>query len=42
MMSEYYPNNWVVLKLKADKGTYPIYKVLADWRLSDECSLYNQ
>jgi len=30
-MSEYYPHNWVVLKLKADKGADPIYKVLAGW-----------
>ena len=30
-MSEYYPDNWVVLKLKAGKGAYPVYKVLAGW-----------
>ena len=30
-MIEYYPDNWVVLKLKAGKGTYPIYKVLGGW-----------
>jgi len=30
-MSEYYPDSWVVLKLKADKDADPIYKVLAGW-----------
>ena len=30
-MSEYHPDNWVVLKLKAGKGAYPVYKVLAGW-----------
>lgn len=30
-MSEYYPHNWVVLKLKAGKGAFPVYKVLAGW-----------
>ena len=27
----YFPDNWVVLKMKAGKGSYPIYKVLAGW-----------
>lgn len=30
-MSEYLPDNWVVLKLKPGKGAFPIYKVLAGW-----------
>lgn len=28
---EYQPDNWVVLKIKEGKGTFPIYKVLAGW-----------
>lgn len=31
MMSDYTPDNWVVLKMKPGKGAYPIYKVLAGW-----------
>ena len=30
-MSEYNPDNWVVLKVKEGKGTFPFYKVLAGW-----------
>ena len=30
-MSEYNPDNWVVLKIKEGKGTFPFYKVLAGW-----------
>tara|TARA_R110000744_G_scaffold159328_1_gene275476 strand:+ start:85 stop:465 length:381 start_codon:yes stop_codon:yes gene_type:complete len=30
-MSDYTPDNWVVLKVKEGKGTFPIYKVLAGW-----------
>jgi hypothetical protein len=30
-MSEYTPDNWVVLKVKEGKGTFPFYKVLAGW-----------
>ena len=30
-MSEYQPDNWVVLKIKEGKGTFPFYKVLAGW-----------
>lgn len=30
-MSEYTPDNWVVLKIKPGKGAYPLYKVLAGW-----------
>ena len=30
-MSEYYPHNWIVLKMKPGKGAYPVYKVLAGW-----------
>ena len=30
-MSEYSPDSWVVLKVKAGKGTFPFYKVLAGW-----------
>ena len=30
-MSEYTPDNWVVLKIKPGKGMFPIYKVLAGW-----------
>ena len=30
-MTEYYPDNWVVLKIKKGKGTFPFYKVLAGW-----------
>lgn len=30
-MSDYTPDNWVVLKIKPGKGSYPIYKVLAGW-----------
>lgn len=30
-MSEYHPDNWVVLKLKSGKEAYPVYKVLAGW-----------
>jgi len=28
---DYRPDNWVVLKLKQGKGTFPFYKVLAGW-----------
>ena len=28
---DYSPDSWVVLKLKAGKGTFPFYKVLAGW-----------
>ncbi len=28
---EYTPDSWVVLKVKAGKGTFPFYKVLAGW-----------
>ena len=27
----YTPDSWVVLKVKAGKGTFPFYKVLAGW-----------
>jgi hypothetical protein len=30
-MSEYNPDNWVVLKVKEGKGTFPFYEVLAGW-----------
>ena len=30
-MSEYNPDNWVVLKIKPGKGMFPFYKVLAGW-----------
>tara|TARA_B110000261_G_scaffold161019_1_gene201698 strand:+ start:600 stop:1067 length:468 start_codon:yes stop_codon:yes gene_type:complete len=30
-MSEYNPNNWVVLKVKEKENTAPFYKVLAGW-----------
>ena len=30
-MTEYTPDNWVVLKIKEGKGTFPFYKVLAGW-----------
>ena len=30
-MSEYTPDNWVVLKIKEGKGTFPFYKVLGGW-----------
>jgi len=32
-MSEqnYFPDNWVILKIKPGKGAYPFYKVLAGW-----------
>ena len=30
-MNEYNPDNWVVLKIKEGKGTFPFYKVLAGW-----------
>jgi len=30
-MSEYVPDNWVVLKIKAGKGSFPFYKVLGGW-----------
>ena len=30
-MSDYTPDNWVVLKIKEGKGTFPCYKVLAGW-----------
>ena len=30
-MSDYTPDNWVVLKIKPGKGAYPFYKVLAGW-----------
>lgn len=32
-MSEqnYFPDNWVILKIKPSKGAYPFYKVLAGW-----------
>lgn len=30
-MSEYQPDNWVVLKVKEGKGTFPFYKVLGGW-----------
>ena len=30
-MSEYYPDNWVVLKIKEGKDADPIYKVLGGW-----------
>jgi len=28
---DYNPDNWVVLKIKEGKGTFPFYKVLAGW-----------
>ena len=28
---DYSPDNWVVLKLKQGKGTFPFYKILAGW-----------
>ena len=28
---DYSPDSWVVLKVKAGKGTFPFYKVLAGW-----------
>jgi hypothetical protein len=27
----YFPDNWVILKIKEGKGTFPFYKVLAGW-----------
>ena len=30
-MTDYHPDSWVVLKVKAGKGTFPFYKVLAGW-----------
>ena len=27
----YFPDNWVILKIKPGKGAYPFYKVLAGW-----------
>jgi hypothetical protein len=39
-MTDYQPNNWVVLKVKEGKGTFPFYKVLAGWSggyLSGDC-----
>lgn len=27
----YNPDNWVVLKIKEGKGTFPFYKILAGW-----------
>ena len=30
-MSTYRPDNWVVLKIKEGKGTFPFYKVLGGW-----------
>lgn len=30
-MNEHNPDNWVVLKIKEGKGTFPYYKVLAGW-----------
>ena len=30
-MSEYLPDNWVILRIKEGKGTFPFYKVLAGW-----------
>ena len=30
-MADHYPDNWVVLKIKEGKGTFPFYKVLAGW-----------
>ena len=30
-MTEYTPDNWVVLKIKEGKGAFPFYKVLAGW-----------
>ena len=30
-MSEYKPDNWVVLKVKEKENTAPLYKVLAGW-----------
>ena len=29
---DYSPDDWVVLKVKEGKGTFPFYKVLAGWR----------
>ena len=31
-MTDYSPDDWVVLKVKEGKGTFPFYKVLAGWR----------
>ena len=31
MMLSKTPDSWVVLKVKAGKGTFPFYKVLAGW-----------
>ena len=31
MSETYTPDSWVVLKVKAGKGTFPFYKVLAGW-----------
>lgn len=28
---DYNPDNWVILKIKEGKGTFPFYKVLAGW-----------
>lgn len=30
-MSDYYPTNWIVIKIHVDKGNDPFYKVLAGW-----------
>ena len=30
-MTDYRPDNWVVLKVKEGKGTFPFYKVLGGW-----------
>lgn len=30
-MTDYRPDSWVVLKVKAGKGAFPFYKVLAGW-----------
>lgn len=30
-MTDHYPDNWVVLKIKEGKGTVPFYRVLAGW-----------
>mgnify|MGYP003665765095 FL=1 len=31
MSQDYRPDNWVVLKVKEGKGTFPFYKVLGGW-----------
>ena len=30
-VNNYFPDNWVVLKIKPGKGAFPFYKVLAGW-----------